>query len=217
MSVNADDSRILYPPLSILSELFDNASELLGSENNLVAAPGAPAGTYIVAYANDFSNPLTATADIQSGKVSCQSKCERYKSYRICEHCLAVAEKENILPTFVAFFKKADRQKRISDVADIYKAKGAGKKASKATERRKGAINSKRIQKEPTGYAQNVPTTSDVKVGKSAFKFVKQATKSPIENASVDFTKDIVVRIGTPLPPKPPLPEPQTEPYILKK
>ena len=223
IAISADESGILYPPHSILSELFDNASKLLATNDNLIAAPGAPKGTYIVAFAKDAGNPLTVTADVVSGKVTCQSRCERYKSYKICEHCLAVAQKEQMIAKFVTFFKRAERQKRISNVVDVHKSKCAGKKASKATERRKGGMNTNRKEKDLTSYARVIPekATREKNTAKttvsSSTSFLKQATK-PIDNVGkTDFTKDIVVRIGTSLPPKPPLPEPQAEPYVVKK
>ena len=69
-----------------------------------------------------------------SFKISCLAKCKRYHAYKICEHCLAVAEKESILINLLACHKKRNtskyKQMQISDIAEVGKDR-RGKKATK--------------------------------------------------------------------------------------
>ena len=93
------NSGLLYPPYSILAEIFDEASDLLPT--GIASAPGAPDGVKVLKNMQDFSKPITVTFNLKNGVVKCQSCCDRFKAYNICEHTLSVTEKEGILNKFL--------------------------------------------------------------------------------------------------------------------
>ena len=146
LSITPDACSLLYPPYSIIEEIFAKAAKILKS-SGIMDAPGAPSGVYIVQNYESPSEPLTVTV-LKNYKVSCQSKCKRHQAYQICEHILAVAEKENILKNFLDAYKKKNQSKytkrKISDIADIRKSKNCGKKACKSTSKRYGKANTNR-------------------------------------------------------------------------
>ena len=97
LSITPENSGLLYPPYSILAEIFDEASDLLPTG----IASGAPVGVKVIQNMQDFSKPITVTFNLQNGIVKCQSCCDRFKAYNICEHTLSVSEKEGILHKFL--------------------------------------------------------------------------------------------------------------------
>ena len=68
---------------------------------------------------------LLVTITKSNFKTSCKDKCKLYHACEICEHCLAVAEKESALITLLAYHKKRNtwkyKQMQISGVAAVGK------------------------------------------------------------------------------------------------
>ena len=57
---------------------------------------------------------------------------------KLCSHTVAVAEKDGILMGFIKKYAKSSRKPNLTSLATHYMPKGRGKKATKATQRRKG-------------------------------------------------------------------------------
>ena len=72
------------------------------------------------------------------GEVSCDTTCLRWAAYKLCSHTIAVAKKETVLATFLKKFAKASREPNLTSLAVHDMPKKRGKKATKATQRRKG-------------------------------------------------------------------------------
>ena len=89
---------------SIIEDIFEKAAEILNS-SAVIPTPGPLAGTFMVQNLVSPMEPLVVIVN-NNFKISCQAKCKRYHAYQICEHCLAVAEKESVLINFLAYHKK---------------------------------------------------------------------------------------------------------------
>ena len=96
---------LLYPPFFIIEDIFVKDAEVLNSSAVIPPAPGVPAGTFVVENLISPMEPLIVTIK-NNFEISCQVKCKRYHAYQICEHCVAVAEKESVLINFFADHKK---------------------------------------------------------------------------------------------------------------
>ena len=66
----------LYPPFSIIEEIFAKAGEILNS-SPVIPAPGAPAGTFVVQNGISPMEPLIVIIK-NNFKISCQGKYKRY-------------------------------------------------------------------------------------------------------------------------------------------
>ena len=99
------------------------------------------------------------------GIVNCQSSCVRFKAYNICEHTLSVAQLEGSLKPFLDNLKKKQASRftsrNIANISNVHKSPTAGKKASKATSKRKGRKNSNKTK------AKSFAVLSDVTVNQS--------------------------------------------------
>ena len=159
LSVCPEESGIVYPPFTIVQEIFQDASSLARSNNNIVIAPGCSANdAYFVSNPQDRLQPFVVT--VQNVTVKCQQeKCVKYAAYKICSHSVAIAEYLGILAEFVANFNRLNRY-NLSCLTDIDQPKTAGKKATKATQRRKGAANKPRQQ--PRAYKSSGSSSTPV-------------------------------------------------------
>ena len=75
--IPAEETGLLYPPLNILKDIFDDGSSLLRPDS-IIDAPGAPT-VKIVKNLNDLTQPFKVT--IKNGIISCQQSCDRFKAY----------------------------------------------------------------------------------------------------------------------------------------
>ena len=143
LSVTPQNCMLLYPPFSIIEDMFAKAAEILNS-SAVIPAPGTPAGTFVVQNLISPMEPLVVIIK-NNFKICCQAKCKQYHAYQICEHCLPVAKKESVLINFLAYHKKRNtskhKQMQISDIAEVGKDRRCGKKATKATSKRYGKSN----------------------------------------------------------------------------
>ena len=66
----AKDSGLLYPPIEVLTKIFEKAASLLQERGKVVEGPGATDGVYFVASESKPNNPHKVAAPT-SGSVSC--------------------------------------------------------------------------------------------------------------------------------------------------
>ena len=150
LSISANDSGLLFPPMEVLNEMFNKAAVLLENDNAIVRAPGVSEGLFFVV-SNNANSPHKVAA-VDKGRVSCD--CTNFKSFKICRHSLAVAEREGKLGEFLKIVK---RKKRTADGAiNATGPSDSGKKARRATQVRKGTQR-KNSSKQPTFSATPVP------------------------------------------------------------
>ena len=77
--------------------------------------------------------------------VTCLSKsCVRYKSFKVCCHTVAIANKLNVLSTLISKLNaKSTTEQALMNSANVSRDKNCGKKKTKATQKRKGPSSNK--------------------------------------------------------------------------
>ena len=84
-----------------------------------------------------------------NGNVKCENNCLQYKSYNICSHSVAIAEKYACLKIFVAIVKK--NSACLNDLVNSRQPVNTGKKTISSTQKRKGhKTSSKEVPKTKT-------------------------------------------------------------------
>ena len=82
--------------------MFDMTGCLLSS--GVVYPQNTPEGTFIVVFKDEPKYALRVS--FSSHNVFCQDRRIPYETWRICEHCLGVAQKENILQESLSYFER---------------------------------------------------------------------------------------------------------------
>ena len=126
LSITPEDSGCLYPPYSILVEIFKEADELL--LDGIGYAPGAPDKVNT----QNVMEPIIVIFNRDNGIGKCKSACDRFKAYNLCEHSLSVAENEGPLNRFLQYLKQRQSSRfifqRISNISNVEKSGNIGKK-----------------------------------------------------------------------------------------
>ena len=138
LSVQTSQACITCIPSAILTEIFVEANRVL--EDDCGIHKFGQDNSY---YVEDSSRKGCALhVKIRGrGDVSCEPSCLRWSSYKLCGHTIAVAEKEGFLMGFIKKYAKSSREPNLTSLATHDMPKGRGKKATKATQRRKGSAN----------------------------------------------------------------------------
>ena len=75
LSVTPQNFVLLYPPFSIIEDIFAKAAEILNS-SAVITAPGTPAGTFVVQNLISPMEPLVVVIK-KNFESCCQAKCKR--------------------------------------------------------------------------------------------------------------------------------------------
>lgn len=189
LSVTADQSQIISVPFPILSPMFEKASRTVENKDSIWKVPAVKDGkqhcdTYMVV--SQSSTKLhTVSVHPKSKKVECDTDCANFTAYRICSHCIAAAQMGDCLQGFLSWYRKNKKRMNLTAVVNMNMPAGAGKKMSKATQRRKGSANKEsgkslmptvsRLAKDREGFdsfqPQQVPTTTTAMLGRNDMSF----------------------------------------------
>ena len=127
---------LTFLPASISKEMVKAAGDLVEGSNLVMKGFG---DTYYVDNPKNKNMPFQVVADLRKETFACKSQsCYRFKSFGVCQHTLEIASKTH--EPYLAKINKKGSVK-VNCLADVGKEKNAGKKRSKATERRKGPSN----------------------------------------------------------------------------
>ena len=124
-------------PLPCLQGIWSKATELLQAPGSIVAAPGHPANTWMVASRSSQRPHLVMPC--KGGLIKCDSDCLNYKSMGICSHSVAVAQMNNNLQQFVSAFSKMKKKPDFTSLAVHGMPSGRGRKGGQAPRTRKKA------------------------------------------------------------------------------
>ena len=138
LSVQTSQACITSIPSAILMEIFIEANRVLEGECGIHKF--GQDNSYYVEDGTKRGCALHVTIRGR-GDVSCEPSCLRWSSYKLCSHTVAVAEKEGVLMGFIKKYAKSSREPNLTSLATHDMPKGRGKKATKATQRRKGRAN----------------------------------------------------------------------------
>lgn len=135
LSVQPSQACITSIAFPILQEMFVEANGILSNESGIHQF-----GTDNTFYVENNACDGTAVhVKIRGrGNISCESSCLRWASYKLCCHTIAVAEKESMLSSVLRKYAKSNKGPNVTKLATQDMPKGRGKKATKATQRRKG-------------------------------------------------------------------------------
>jgi len=136
LSVQVSQVHTTIIPLQILNAIFKEANTILEDESRMHRFGDLK--SYYVEDASRNGCAVHVTITTRS-EVSCDPSCLRWSSYKICSHTIAVAEKEGILKRHIYNYCKRSKGANFTSLATQDMPKGRGKKATKATQRRKGA------------------------------------------------------------------------------
>ena len=145
LSIMAEESGITAVPFPILKNIFEKASTLYHSKNDIVPLPGMTSASnvlakYFVTSTTDVNKPHLVTV-LYTGQATCDHVCPRWEMYKVCAHVIAAAEESRILRKFVEWLKCKTNHPNLSGVANLNMPRGRGKKPNKATQQRKGPAN----------------------------------------------------------------------------
>ena len=138
LSVQTSQACITSIPSAILTEIFVEANRVLEDECGIHKF--GQDNSYYVEDSTRKGCALHVTIRGR-GDVSCEPSCLRWSSYKLCAHTIAAAEKEGVLMGFIKKYAKSSREPNLTSLATHDMPKGRGKKATKATQRRKGSAN----------------------------------------------------------------------------
>ncbi len=146
LSVAAAQSQIIDVPFPILQPMFQKASRTVENKNNIWKVPSVkdgkhPAIVTFMVVSQSKTKPHTVSVHTKTNKVECDSSCPNFTGYRICSHCIAAAEMAGCLQGYLSWFRKNRKQRNLTAAVNINMPAGAGKKKSRATQRRKGSSN----------------------------------------------------------------------------
>lgn len=195
LSVQPNESNILTVPFTVVKQMFQDASSLLYTGKNIVNAPGLNAkSTFFVTNDADQCQPMMVA--LKGSRFQCQGKCQKFAAFKICAHTISVAEKLGELGNMLANFNRENRFS-ITRLASNDRPKDAGKKATKATQRRKGAAN--KPTSVITGYQQRqhetIPAPSAIQT-----QSVPKAPQSVATPTCQKKTRKVGVTTPDPLP-----------------
>ena len=99
-------------PLPCLQGIWSKANELLQSSGSIIAVPGHPVNTWMVASRSGQRPHLVVPC--KGGLIKCDSDCLNCKSMGMCSHSVTVAQLNKCLQQFVTAIIKANRKPKLS-------------------------------------------------------------------------------------------------------
>ena len=93
LSISVSECGILYPPIEILDEMFNSASNLLQDLVPIVQCPGSEACLA-------KPHPNTSQPNHKNGSLVCDTSCTKFKSYKYAAIQLQLQKKKSILKHF---------------------------------------------------------------------------------------------------------------------
>ena len=150
-------------PNCTLREMFDAAECLTNVDGNVVSLPGSKDGKiYLVANTVKPTVPFMVKFAPSTVTATCENKCARWLGFKICEHTIAVVSVLGNLKNYLKNFKKQEEKRgntpNVTKLVNVNMPANRGKKASEATQRRKGKV-SKTSSSIVTSYSQ--PTSCE--------------------------------------------------------
>ena len=139
LSVKPSDSQMISIPYQIVEEMFQKADRLVTDQSNIVHAPGSSGKVHLVLSCTSSEQPHQVRTIGSNGQLACDKNCIRWVTHKICAHTIAVAETKNQLRKFLNWFNNSTRKPNFTALANMDMPQGRGKKATKATQRRKGS------------------------------------------------------------------------------
>ena len=103
-----------------------------------------PAGsnTCVVYNSKKPKKPFFIKTDFSKICITCKD-CRRFKSFWVCDHVLVVAHANSVPVSYIEHYNKKEIKALITKIVDFSKTAEAGKKKSRATQKKKRVIKYK--------------------------------------------------------------------------
>ena len=149
-------------PLPCLQGIWSKATELLQTPGSIVAVPGHPGNTRMVASCSGQRPHLVIPC--KGGLIKCDSDCLNYKSMGICSHSVAVAQVNNNLLQFINAFVKTKRVPNFTSLAVHGMPPGRGRKGGQTPRARKKVTEptTNRVERLSCGVVSSASSSSAV-------------------------------------------------------
>ena len=148
--LSPNDTGILYPTFEILRNVFVKAESLLERESSIASFPGMQNAYFVESKSNPKEpHKLKVYSNVN---VECEDNCIQYKSYKICSHSVAIANKYACLKTFVAIIKK--NSACLNDLVNSRQPANTGKK--QPLQRRKEKVIKHQVRKYQLVFPRNL-------------------------------------------------------------
>ncbi|CAC5378000.1 unnamed protein product [Mytilus coruscus] len=95
---------------------------------------------------NKSKKAKEVAVNFKSWNIKCEKVCFRFNAYSICEHTLALAESRGGLRDYLAKYKLKKNKVTVTKISNFGLSKTRGKKASSATQKRKGSANKQSLE-----------------------------------------------------------------------
>lgn len=166
LSMKAEDTELINVPFPILKDMFDKAGQLVSDKCSIVPVPGCRDGrSFLVANVTNVNAPHFLKYAASTLNISCDNKCSRWNSFKLCGHTLALAENIGVLPDYIRKYRlKSNTASNLTAMANTNMPSSRGKKPTKATQKRKGKANStplELLQYEDTSDCQSSMVSKD--------------------------------------------------------
>ena len=138
--------KIRSVPYPIVKKVFRDGAQLLSRNDSIVYAPGSSDAIFYVTNTSDHSKSFcvkrVSAANTTGGNLfQCDKHCLRYSGVHLCSLIIAVAERNKEVQEFLNAFNTSAVALNLTSLANMDMPKGRGKKANKATQKRKGPAN----------------------------------------------------------------------------
>ena len=188
LSISVSECGILYPPIEILDEMFNSASNLLQDPASIVQCLGSEG--YLTKSESNPSQPHHIKLN-RNGSFARDTSCTKFKFYRICSHSNAVVEKEKYLQKPLWFLRS--NQAKFSDLVNADVSKNTGKKRQKSTQRRKGT---KQVKENPVMCCSGSNTNKVSLVNSCESDTIASAASSSQTNQTEGFDTFIARKVN---------------------
>ena len=138
LSVSSENSQISKISPHVVKDIFSTASSLLKLEENIAVAPGSDGKLFFVLNSFHKATPHQVSISGNQWQYVCDSNCIKWVTHKICPHTVAVAEHQHKLQNFLDWFNAKCRPPKYTALANFNMPASRGKKATKATSKRKG-------------------------------------------------------------------------------
>lgn len=172
LSVSPESSHISTVSQTVVKDIFAKAGKLLQCEGNVVQAPGSDGKLFFVLNSYAKTTPHHVSIAGNKSQYVCDANCIKWVTHKICPHTVAVAEYQQQLQNFLNWFNNKSKQPKYTSLANFNMPASRGKKASKATSRRKGGdpnkqkdILEKYSKPSVDKNTQNIPALPNPSVG----------------------------------------------------
>ena len=86
LSISPEHAQIIDIPFPLLKGMFDKASKLLGTPQNVWTMPTSNSRQVFMVPSTSSENPHKVTVFPETGKVSCDKACVNWGTYSLCPH-----------------------------------------------------------------------------------------------------------------------------------